>query len=122
MTQKAPAHTQLHWLALLLALFLAFPLSAYDDIPASAHMQPALTTVRQPFYEMGQRAIDLLLSLVDSPRPLSGWNGYSPALKSSRLTQGAYSRLQDEPVRIQLATNLVVRASCGASQRLTISS
>jgi hypothetical protein len=36
MTQKAPAHTQLHWLALLLALFLAFPLSAYDDIPASA--------------------------------------------------------------------------------------
>jgi len=37
MTQKTPAYTQRHWLALLLAPFLAFPLSAYDDIPASAN-------------------------------------------------------------------------------------
>ena len=97
-------------------------LVGFDDIPASAHMQPALTTVRQPFYEMGQRAIELLLSLVDSPRPIDRWNGHSSTLKSSRLAHGATPQLQDEPVRIQLATSLVVRVSCGASQRLTIPS
>ena len=37
MTEKAPAHTQLHWIGLSLALFLAFPVSAYDDIPHSAN-------------------------------------------------------------------------------------
>jgi hypothetical protein len=36
MTQKASTHTHPHWLALLLALFLALPISAYDDIPHSA--------------------------------------------------------------------------------------
>ena len=37
MTRKAPAHTQLHGFAILLALFLAVPLNAYDDIPTSEH-------------------------------------------------------------------------------------
>ena len=97
-------------------------LVGFDDLPASAHMQPALTTVRQPFFEMGQRGIALLLSLVDSPRPVNGLNGYAPAFKSSRLASGMSSQAQGEPVRMQLATNLVVRVSCGASQRLTIPS
>jgi hypothetical protein len=35
-TQIAPTHTHLRWLALLLALLLAYPVSAYDDISASA--------------------------------------------------------------------------------------
>jgi hypothetical protein len=35
MTHRATGHTQLHGLALLLALFLAVPLSAYDDTPTS---------------------------------------------------------------------------------------
>ena len=97
-------------------------LVGFDDLPASAHMQPALTTVKQPFFEMGQRGIELLLSLVDSPRPVNGLNGYASAFKSSKLASGMSSQAQDEPVRMQLATNLVVRASCGASQRLTIPS
>jgi hypothetical protein len=37
MTQKAPSDTHLNWLALLLALFLAFPVGAYDDIPHSTN-------------------------------------------------------------------------------------
>jgi len=37
MTQKAPGYIQRHWLALLLAVFLAFPVSAFDDIPHSAN-------------------------------------------------------------------------------------
>ena len=36
MTQKVPSDTHHNWLALLLALFLALPVSAYDDIPHSA--------------------------------------------------------------------------------------
>jgi hypothetical protein len=36
MTQKVPSDTHHNWLALLLALFLVFPVSAYDDIPHSA--------------------------------------------------------------------------------------
>lgn len=35
MTRKNPAHTQLHGFAILLALFLAVPLNAYDDIQTS---------------------------------------------------------------------------------------
>jgi hypothetical protein len=31
MTQKASTHIHPHWLAILLALFLAFPSSAYDE-------------------------------------------------------------------------------------------
>jgi len=37
MALKAPAHTQLHGFALLLALLLTVPLSAYDDIPTSGN-------------------------------------------------------------------------------------
>ena len=43
-------------------------LAGFDDIAPSAHMRPPLTTVRQPFYEMGQQAISLLLSLLEASR------------------------------------------------------
>jgi LacI family transcriptional regulator len=43
-------------------------LVGFDDIASSAHMCPPLTTVRQPFYEMGQRSISLLLSLAEASR------------------------------------------------------
>jgi LacI family transcriptional regulator len=33
----------------------------YDDIYAAAYTTPSLTTIRQPFYEMGQTAVSLLL-------------------------------------------------------------
>ena len=41
----------------------------FDDNPSSAHMEPALTTVRQPFYEMGCRSSEILLALVDARPP-----------------------------------------------------
>ncbi|HET9138185.1 LacI family DNA-binding transcriptional regulator [Actinophytocola sp.] len=34
----------------------------FDDIPVAAHTRPALTTVRQPSREMGEKAASLLLS------------------------------------------------------------
>ena len=84
----------------------------FDDIPLSAHARPALTTVQQPFYEMGQRAIELLLSLLESPRPVN--HKWYPG---SVQTYASFSPVkQSEPVHIQLPTNLVVRASCSALQ------
>ena len=85
----------------------------FDDNPSSAHMEPALTTVRQPFYEMGCRASEILLALVDTPRPVNGFhhNGRKP---------GVSSTIFDMPIRIKMPTSLIVRASCGASRCVTI--
>lgn len=84
----------------------------FDDNPSSAHMDPALTTVRQPFFEMGRRACELLLALVDTPRSVNGLNhhnGWMPGASASRF---------DEPVHIKMPTSFIVRASCGASHRV----
>lgn len=86
----------------------------FDDNPSSAHMEPALTTVKQPFFEMGRRACELLLAFVDTPRSMNGLNhsnGWKPEASAS---------LFDEPVHIKMPTSFIVRASCGASHRVTI--
>jgi LacI family transcriptional regulator len=67
----------------------------FDDIPLSAYIRPSLTTVHQPFFEMGQRAAELLLSLVNTP------TSAAPAP-------------QNVSTHIQLTTSLTVRESCGA--------
>lgn len=77
----------------------------FDDIPLSAHIRPALTTVRQPFFEMGQCAAELLLSLAD---PNASFPHHSSAVMQTLAAK------QDQPPRIQLATSLTVRESCGA--------
>jgi LacI family transcriptional regulator len=91
-------------------------LIGFDDIPLSAHTQPALTTVRQPFYEMGQRAIALLLSLLESPRPVR--NGRYPG--SVQTLASPLLDNQGEPIHLQLPTDLVVRASCSTPQSLSV--
>lgn len=76
----------------------------FDDNPSSAHMEPALTTVRQPFYELGQCAIELLLSLLDASRRADEQGATAPDAGNPA-----------EPVRMKLPATLVVRQSCGAS-------
>jgi len=91
-------------------------LIGFDDIPLSAHTRPALTTVRQPFYSIGQRAIELLLSLLESSRPVN--HGWYPG---SIQTFASFSTVkQSEPICIRLATNLMVRASCSTPQALSV--
>jgi len=74
-----------------------------------------LTTVRQPFYEMGQHGIKLLLSMLNTPRiPTRN----DTMLNSFLLSIAGSSHVDGEenggPVRIQLPTSLIVRASCGS--------
>ena len=62
-----------------------------DDLPIVAHTIPPLTTVHVPFYETGERAVALLLDRI------AGGGG-------------------DEPDRVLLPVELVVRESCGAAR------
>ncbi len=90
-------------------------LVGFDNMATSAHKRPPLTTVRQPFHEMGLRAAELLLGLLESPRHLPPYTGMTSFRKSSLLAS-AYN----EPVRVLLETNLVVRESCGAQQLMPL--
>lgn len=92
----------------------------FDDIPPSASTHPALTTIRQPFREMGQCAVELLLSLLDPQYPFSeNWKkfaiNYRPALSVSS------ERHEEAPMQIQLPTELVVRESCGVASPVSSS-
>ncbi|HZR45049.1 MAG TPA: LacI family DNA-binding transcriptional regulator [Ktedonobacteraceae bacterium] len=91
----------------------------FDDISPSAHVRPPLTTVRQPFEEMGQRAAEMLLSIIDEHHiPIkegstqSALNGHVPPAKN-------YDPL---PLQVQLPTTLVVRESCGSPRHLSVQS
>jgi LacI family transcriptional regulator len=81
----------------------------FDDISFSVNLQPPLTTVRQPLYEMGKRSMEVLLSMIDPPIVnAQPWNQ-----KSIHHVQGA--AIATTPVHVMLATNLIVRASSGAA-------
>jgi hypothetical protein len=72
-TQKAPAHTQLRWLALSLALLLALPVSAYDDIATSA------SAIRDAYF-LGKRLGGL------APEFLARYAHWIPELKEGTCT------------------------------------
>lgn len=86
-------------------------LVGFDDMATSAHKRPPLTTVSQPFHQMGLRAAELLLGLLESPRRIPLYPGTPSYLRSSFLPSASTG-----PMRILLETNLVVRESCGAHQ------
>lgn len=64
--------------------------AGFDDIPIARYVTPPLTTVRVDMAEMGRRAFALLLDAIADPRR--------------------------EPRRECIATDLVIRASCGAQR------
>ncbi len=72
-------------------------LIGFDDMPLAAYLQPPLTTVAQPTYQLGQKAAELLFDRIERP---------------------------DKPVEVvRLKTSLVVRRSTcelnGTAQRTT---
>lgn len=87
----------------------------FDDMHPLFPVQPALTTVRQPFYEIGQCAAEMLLSMLDPHYiPSRTWWEFSV---SPSLDQDAASHADEQRwpfLHIQLPLTLSVRASCGA--------
>jgi len=69
-------------------------LVGFDDVPISAALEPALTTVRQPIQRLGSMSADLLVRLLQSPPDVL------PPVQ-----------------RIVLPAELVVRDSCGTPKR-----
>ena len=61
--------------------------TGWDDIPAARHLAPPLTTVRQPMLDLGRRAAELLRDRISTHR--------------------------SEPLHELLATEMVIRSSCG---------
>jgi LacI family transcriptional regulator len=79
-------------------------LVGFDDTAPAAFMRPPLTTIGQPFYEMGRRATTLLLDAINARRqPAPSWHA---------------SQRETTPIREFLPTQLVVRTSCGATRRI----
>lgn len=67
--------TALGALRALRALSLGVPqdiaVVGFDDIPLAAYLDPPLTTVRQPMYEMGRQAAGMLIELLRGTTPPS---------------------------------------------------
>jgi LacI family transcriptional regulator len=82
----------------------AVALVGFDDTAPAAFTRPPLTTIAQPFFEMGQRATILLLDAINARRqPAPSWHA---------------TQREPAPIREFLPTRLEVRASCGASRRI----
>ncbi|HEY44928.1 MAG TPA: LacI family transcriptional regulator [Anaerolineae bacterium] len=63
----------------------------FDDVPLANHRDPKLTTIRQPVYQFGFSAVEILIELIE--------NGREPAR------------------RVMVGTELIIRDTCGASRR-----
>lgn len=92
--------------------------AGFDDNLLSAHMRPPLTTIRQPFFEMGYKASETLLAMIDRDHRTSKGRQQGEAMHTSDDPLTAIST--DHPLRIQLPTSLIVRASSGAPGPLMI--
>jgi len=80
-------------------------LVGFDDATPASFMHPPLTTVSQPFFEMGKRAATLLLDAVNAlHQPVLSWHT---------------AQRESAPIREFLPTRLIIRESCGAARRVT---
>ncbi|MGZ3636515.1 MAG: LacI family DNA-binding transcriptional regulator [Ktedonobacterales bacterium] len=85
-------------------------LVGFDDDAPSAHVHPPLTTVHQPSFEMGCAGVKLLLALLAESEQVdhAGRNG------------ATVHRASPSSSRVVLPTSLIVRASCGAAEPLSL--
>ena len=82
----------------------------FDDMPIAAFAKPGLTTIRQPHREMGEKACELLLSLIDPKN--------YPFTRDSETFSGT-GEGGSKNIRVLLPTKLIVRDSCGAAQSVS---
>lgn len=72
-------------------------LVGYDETVWSKHLNPPLTTVNQPSYEMGQLAAERLINLIEKNTPVD-----------------------EEQKIVSLKPNLIIRESCGSKEGVNI--
>lgn len=82
----------------------------FDDTPLSAHLRPALTTIRQPFSPMGYKAIEQLLLMIEPDHRFAQDRNAGGALSGTDHFADIHL---NEDLLIQLPTSLIVRASSG---------
>ncbi|MFC5267527.1 LacI family DNA-binding transcriptional regulator [Kribbella qitaiheensis] len=76
----------------------------FDDIESAAQIRPPLTTIQQPFVEMGKRAADLLLTAI---------RANDERANDERSGDQDGEQVPAGPVRLSMPTSLIVRSSCG---------
>jgi LacI family transcriptional regulator len=80
----------------------------FDDNILSAHIRPPLTTIHQPFLEMGHKATEILLTMINPNHRIGKQQ------QSKEQSQPEYSleaARKGVPIHIQLPTRLITRAS-----------
>ena len=90
----------------------------FDDNNFSAHMRPSLTTIHQPFSEMGRKALEVLISMIDQNQSME--KGSHKRTMQQGLKHSFEESQANTSLRIRLPTHLVVRASSGAPRPLSI--
>lgn len=95
-------------------------LVGFDDDHPSAYTHPPLTTVRQPYFEMGEQSVALLLSLLEAGDISARMGVSSTENVPSSQKEGSLPSLENPVPHIQLQASLIVRASCGADYHSTI--
>lgn len=93
-------------------------LVGFDDNVLSAHTRPPLTTIHQPFSLMGQKAIELLLTMIDPDHLIA------KGQQKEHLTPEPDLSLKDvqggQYLHLQLPTNLIIRASSSSTRSFTL--
>lgn len=89
----------------------------FDNNSSSALVRPPLTTMHQPFEEMGQCAAEMLLSLIDQ-RYMASREGNTQIVQANGhlISNGGDG---SSPLQVQFPTRLVVRDSSGAPGSLS---
>ncbi len=86
-------------------------LVGFDDAAPSAHTHPPLTTIRQPFFDVGRQAAKTLLALIEAPSARASGSRWSQP-SALRAPSGA-APVRAAPVRIRVPVQLIERQTTG---------
>jgi LacI family transcriptional regulator len=91
----------------------------FDDNMLSAYVRPPLTTIHQPFTEMGRTAGQILLTMIEPNHPIA--QAHAKRYGELGISPQGTDLETHQPIHIQLPTSIVIRASSGALQPMQAS-